>query len=90
MLTQVGFIQAKRREELSERITKKLQSETALNHDIQETDRELKTLRIATETAEAVWRQKEIAVCVFFFFFLIQILTAYTDTCPSCHPATHC
>lgn len=69
MLTQVGFIQAKRREELSERITKKLQSETALNHDIQETDRELKTLRIATETAEAVWRQKEIAVCVFFFFF---------------------
>ncbi|KAE8542565.1 hypothetical protein D1P53_001345 [Cryptococcus gattii VGV] len=53
---------AKRREELSERITKKLQSETALNHDIQETDRELKTLRIATETAEAIWRQKEIAL----------------------------
>lgn len=67
MLTQIEFIQAKRREELSERITRKLQSETALNHDIQETDRELKTLRIATETAEAVWRQKEIAVCVFIY-----------------------
>lgn len=53
---------AKRREELSERITKKLQSETALNHDIQETDRELKTLRIATDTAEALWRQKDIAL----------------------------
>lgn len=61
---------------MSERITKKLQSETALNHDIQETDRELKTLRIATDTAEALWRQKDIAVCAppflshYLFLFL--------------------
>lgn len=64
---------------MSERITKKLQSETALNHDIQETDRELKTLRIATDTAEALWRQKDIAVCAppslshYFFLFLLNL-----------------
>ncbi|WVN85913.1 uncharacterized protein L203_101066 [Cryptococcus depauperatus CBS 7841] len=53
---------AKRRAEVSERIEKKLRSENALNHEISETDKELRSLRIATEHAEAVLKQKDIAM----------------------------
>ncbi|KAK8854785.1 hypothetical protein IAR55_003524 [Kwoniella newhampshirensis] len=53
---------AKRREELSSRIANKLRSETNLQRDISEADKELKALRIATESAEYVLKHKEIAL----------------------------
>lgn len=47
---------------MSERIATKLRSEANLHHEIAESERELKTLRIATDSAEVVLRQKGIAV----------------------------
>ncbi|TYJ53090.1 hypothetical protein B9479_006271 [Cryptococcus floricola] len=57
-----GSEAARKREEVSERIAKKLHQETALNHEITETDRELKGLKIASEHAEATLRQKDISI----------------------------
>ncbi|WVQ74929.1 hypothetical protein IAR50_004537 [Cryptococcus sp. DSM 104548] len=57
-----GSQAAKKREEVSERIAKKLHQETALNHEITETDRELKALKIATEHAETTLRQKDVSI----------------------------
>jgi len=47
---------------VSERIATKIRSESTLHHEIQEAERELKTLRIQTDSTEAVLKQKEIAV----------------------------
>ncbi|WWD19069.1 hypothetical protein CI109_103527 [Kwoniella shandongensis] len=53
---------AKRREELSSRIANKLRSETNLQRDISDADKELKALKIATESAEYVLKHKEVAL----------------------------
>jgi molybdopterin-biosynthesis enzyme MoeA-like protein len=55
-------MKAKRREQVSERIATKIRSESNLHHEIQEAERELKTLRIQTDSTEAILKQKEIAV----------------------------
>jgi hypothetical protein len=54
--------QAKRREQVKERIENKIRSEASLHTDIAETDRELKGLRIHTESLEYVLKHKEAAV----------------------------
>ncbi|KAK4684148.1 hypothetical protein P7C73_g6051, partial [Tremellales sp. Uapishka_1] len=53
---------AKRREQLSSRIAEKLRSETTLHHQIIEYERELKQLRIATDSSDYVLGQKEVAM----------------------------
>ncbi|WVQ81812.1 hypothetical protein IAT38_003939 [Cryptococcus sp. DSM 104549] len=53
---------AKRREEVAERIAKKLRSETKINHDINEADKELKSLKAQTEHAEFTLKQKDAAM----------------------------
>ena len=57
------IFQAKKREEISERIASKIRTETSLHHDIVEAERELKSLRVSTDHAEVVLRHKEAAVC---------------------------
>lgn len=54
--------QAKRREQVSERIATKLRSEATLHHEIAESEKELKTLRIATDSADFVLKHKDAAV----------------------------
>ena len=54
--------QAKKREQVSERIANKLKSETTLHHQIVESERELKSLRIATDSAEFNIKYKDVAV----------------------------
>ena len=56
------WCQAKRREQVSERIASKLKSESTLHHDIAESERELKNLRIMTDSAEFVLKHKDAAV----------------------------
>ncbi|ORY35583.1 hypothetical protein BCR39DRAFT_510904 [Naematelia encephala] len=53
---------AKRREQVSERIASKIRSETNLHHEILEVEKELKTLRIGTDSAETVLKHKEAAM----------------------------
>ncbi|WWD02588.1 hypothetical protein V865_000628 [Kwoniella europaea PYCC6329] len=53
---------AKRREQVSSRIAAKLRSETTLHNEIAESEREIKTLRINTESAEYILRHKEVAL----------------------------
>lgn len=57
-----GSEAAKRREQTSARIAERLRSETTKQHAIAETERELKALRVATESAVYVLKHKEIAV----------------------------
>jgi hypothetical protein len=47
---------------VSERIAARIRSETNLHHEIAESERELKTLRIQTDSAEYVLKHKEVAV----------------------------
>ncbi len=54
-------VQAKRREQVSERIATKLRSEATLHHELAESEKELKTLRIATDSAEFVLKHKDAA-----------------------------
>jgi hypothetical protein len=54
--------QVRKREEISEKIQKKIRSETTLHQDIQDAERELKSLRISTDSAEYILRHKEAAV----------------------------
>jgi hypothetical protein len=56
--------QAKKREELSERIATKLRSETNLHTEILEKEKELKGLRISTDSADFVIKHKEATVCL--------------------------
>ena len=49
---------------MSERIANKIRSETNLHHEIAESDRELKALRIQTESAEYILKHKEFAVSI--------------------------
>nr|XP_019044694.1 hypothetical protein I302_06607 [Kwoniella bestiolae CBS 10118]OCF23624.1 hypothetical protein I302_06607 [Kwoniella bestiolae CBS 10118] len=53
---------AKRREQVSSRIAAKLRSETTLHNEIAEAEREIKTLRINTESSEYILRHKEVAL----------------------------
>ncbi|WWC90705.1 uncharacterized protein L201_005642 [Kwoniella dendrophila CBS 6074] len=53
---------AKRREETSERIAAKLRSETTLHNDIIESEKEIKSLRMNTESAEYVLKHKQVAL----------------------------
>ncbi|OCF37941.1 hypothetical protein I316_00165 [Kwoniella heveanensis BCC8398] len=53
---------AKRREQVSERIAAKLRSESALRNEIADSEKELKSLRISTESSEYVLRHKEVAL----------------------------
>lgn len=55
----------KRREEVAGRIAAKIRSENNLHHEIAESERELKTLRIQTDSAEYVLKHKDAAVSVF-------------------------
>lgn len=52
----------KRREQVAERIQAKIRTETTLHHDIAESEKELKTLRIQTESAEHILKHKTVAV----------------------------
>jgi hypothetical protein len=54
--------EAKKREELSERIATKLKSETSLHNEILEKERELKGLKISTDSADFVIKHKEVTV----------------------------
>ena len=54
--------QAKRREQVSERIQAKIRTESTLHHEIAETEKELKSLRISTDSAEFVLKHKDAAV----------------------------
>lgn len=53
---------ARRREETSARIAAKIASETNAQHELVGTERELRTLRIATENAAYMLEHREIAV----------------------------
>ncbi|WVF72805.1 hypothetical protein IAT40_007623 [Kwoniella sp. CBS 6097] len=53
---------AKRREQVSERIAAKLRSESELRNEIADSEKELKSLRISTESSEYVLRHKEVAL----------------------------
>ncbi|KAL7424093.1 hypothetical protein Q5752_001678 [Cryptotrichosporon argae] len=53
---------AKRREQVASRIEAKLRSETTLHADIQATDKELRALKVAADSAEYVLRHKTIAL----------------------------
>ena len=47
---------------MSERIASKIRSETNLHHEIADSERELKTLRIQTDSAEFIIKHKDAAV----------------------------
>ncbi|WRT68405.1 uncharacterized protein IL334_005381 [Kwoniella shivajii] len=53
---------AKRREQVSERIAAKLRSETTLHTEILDSEKELKSLKINTESAEYVLKHKQVAL----------------------------
>lgn len=55
-------MQVKRREEISEKIQNKIRSEANLHHEIAESERELKALRIQTDSMEYILKHKEVAV----------------------------
>ncbi|WOO84467.1 uncharacterized protein LOC62_06G007986 [Vanrija pseudolonga] len=57
-----GSEAAKRREQTSARIAERLRSETTKQHAIAETERELKALKVAGESAVYVLKHKEIAL----------------------------
>ena len=67
--------QAKKREQLSERIATKLRSETNLHTEILEKEKELKGLRISTDSADFVIKHKEATVCLLFDTTSRQLLT---------------
>lgn len=67
--------QAKKREQLSERIATKLRSETNLHTEILEKEKELKGLRISTDSADFVLKHKEATVCLLFNTTSRQLLT---------------
>ncbi|CAD6577548.1 MAG: hypothetical protein TREMPRED_001976 [Tremellales sp. Tagirdzhanova-0007] len=52
----------RRREQVSERIATKLRSEATLHHQIAESEKELKSLRITTESADFVLKHKDAAM----------------------------
>jgi hypothetical protein len=64
---------AKRREEVAGRIAAKIRSENNLHHEIAESERELKTLRIQTDSAEYVLKHKDAAVSVFILNSLVLV-----------------
>jgi hypothetical protein len=65
---------AKRREEVAGRIAAKIRSENNLHHEIAESERELKTLRIQTDSTEYVLKHKDAAVSVFNNLVLVARL----------------
>lgn len=76
----------KRREQVSERIATKLRSEATLHHQIAESERELKSLRIATDSADFVLKHKDAAVSLHVRCMMWS--NEISDDRPTCVDAT--